>query len=67
MLTLEWRKSSCSNGQASCLEARLDTPATVAIRDSKNPTGPQLAVAPAAWSTFTTSIKHGKFDLLEPA
>jgi hypothetical protein len=63
MLTPEWQKSSYSNGQANCIEARLGSPAAVAIRDSKNPTGSVLTVTPAAWSSFTTTIKHGSLDV----
>jgi hypothetical protein len=56
-----WRNSTYSNGQASCAEVRLGTPDAVAIRDSKNPTGGMLTVAPATWSAFATSIKNGDF------
>jgi Domain of unknown function (DUF397) len=58
-----WRKSSYSNGQASCVEVNLAAPDAVAIRDSKNPTGPHLTLTPAAWSSFTTTIKRGNFDV----
>ncbi|MFF7357643.1 MULTISPECIES: DUF397 domain-containing protein [Streptomyces] len=55
---LHWFKSSysdSSNGN-DCLEV-APTPATVHIRDSKNPEGPRLAVAPATWAGFVTSFK----------
>ena len=58
-----WRKSTHSNGQANRAEVRLGSPAAVAIRDSKNPTGAVLTVAPGTWSSFTTTIKRGNFDL----
>ncbi|MDQ3906300.1 MAG: DUF397 domain-containing protein [Actinomycetota bacterium] len=32
------------------------------VRDSKNPTGPTLRFATAAWSAFTTGICTGEFD-----
>jgi hypothetical protein len=63
MLTPEWRKSSYSNGQASCVEVRLGTPDAVAVRDSKHRTGPELAVTATAWSEFIGDIKHGDFDM----
>ncbi len=31
----------------------------VAIRDSKDPDGPELAVGPAAWHAFTATLKAG--------
>jgi hypothetical protein len=58
-----WRKSTYSNSSSNCVEVRLGVPDAVAIRDSKNPTGGMLTVTPTAWSSFTTSIKHGKFSL----
>ncbi|MGW2558212.1 DUF397 domain-containing protein [Streptomyces sp. NPDC001514] len=50
----DWRKSSYSSGEGGeCLEV-ANCPTTIHIRDSKNPTGPQLAFAPDRWSAFVT-------------
>lgn len=59
-----WRKSSRSgdNGGA-CVEVAQDLPHFVAVRDSKNPAGPRLVVAPAAWKAFTGLVKSGQHDL----
>lgn len=59
---LTWHKSSYSNGSGgACVEvADLDT--SLAVRDSKNPTGPALRFTAAQWSVFTTGIKAGEFD-----
>ncbi|MFJ2774828.1 DUF397 domain-containing protein [Streptomyces sp. NPDC087300] len=47
-----WRKSSYSSDQGGqCLEIAAH-PSAVHIRDSKNPTGPTLTVAPDAWTRF---------------
>ncbi|MEU9484209.1 DUF397 domain-containing protein [Streptomyces decoyicus] len=47
-----WRKSSYSTDEgAQCVEVAT-TPGTILIRDSKNPDGPRLTVAPAAWADF---------------
>jgi hypothetical protein len=35
----------------------------VAVRDSKDQAGPQLAVSDQAWSEFVQGIKDGEFDL----
>jgi hypothetical protein len=49
---LTWFKSSYSSGEGGeCLEAAV-TPDTIHLRDSKNPTGPHLALSPSAWSAF---------------
>ncbi|MEU5645751.1 DUF397 domain-containing protein [Streptomyces milbemycinicus] len=49
-----WFKSSYSGGDGDdCVEVAT-CPDTVHIRDSKDQQGPQLAVSPAAWSTFVT-------------
>lgn len=59
-----WKKSSRSNGNGgnNCVEvAILDT--VVAVRDSKNPTGPALIFNPANWAEFVHSAKDGEFDI----
>jgi len=52
-----WRKSRRSNGQAECVEVGGTRPGIIAVRDSKNPDGPQLAFGSAQWSAFATQIK----------
>jgi hypothetical protein len=48
----DWRKSSHSDSEGgNCVEVAAH-PTTVHVRDSKNPDGPQLAVAPSAWAAF---------------
>ena len=55
-----WRKSSRSGGSGgNCVEVAGNLPGVVAVRDSKDPSGPTLAVTPAAWSAFTTAVKSG--------
>ncbi|MFJ8080872.1 DUF397 domain-containing protein [Streptomyces sp. NPDC096205] len=50
---LAWRKSSYSSDQGGqCLEV-CDCPATVSVRDSKNPAGPVLSLRPAVFTAFT--------------
>ena len=59
-----WRKSSYSgsNGGA-CVEVAGNLPGLVAVRDSKDPDGPALTFAPAAWQTFTSLIKRVELGL----
>ncbi|WP_330438616.1 DUF397 domain-containing protein [Streptomyces griseoaurantiacus] len=50
---LHWFKSSyssSSNGN-DCIEV-APTPTTVHVRDSKNASGPRLALTPGAWTAF---------------
>jgi hypothetical protein len=56
----EWRKASrsSSNGGA-CVEVARNLPRIVAVRDSKDPYGPKLVTSPAAWQSFTASVKAG--------
>ncbi|MFJ2577387.1 DUF397 domain-containing protein [Kitasatospora aureofaciens] len=32
------------------------------VRDSKDPDGPRLTFAPAAWQSFITAVRTGEFD-----
>jgi hypothetical protein len=49
---LAWFKSSYSGDDSGdCVEVAA-APTTVHVRDSKNTTGPQLALSPATWSEF---------------
>jgi hypothetical protein len=61
-----WRKASRSNGSggSNCVEvAFLDQ--GVAVRDSKNRSGPALMFTSAEWSAFVGSTKDGEFDIAE--
>lgn len=49
---LQWFKSSYSGDEGGdCVEV-ANHPAAIHVRDSKNPSGPQLTVAPDAWAAF---------------
>ncbi len=60
-----WFKSSYSGGaNNNCVEiANLTaTRAQVGVRDSKNPSGPALLFAPAAWTSFIGLVQTGQID-----
>jgi hypothetical protein len=58
-----WRKSSRSGGNGGdCVEVTGDLPGGVAVRDSKDRTGPILVFAPAEWAAFVAGVKEGDFD-----
>jgi hypothetical protein len=59
-----WRKSSYSSGNGgNCVEVASNLPGAVAVRDSKDPDGPKLAVSKRAWSAFVQGIKEIEFGL----
>ena len=56
----QWRRSSrCDGGQ--CVEVAF-TGALVAMRDGKNPAGPQLSIEPHSWMAFVGAVRSGEFD-----
>jgi hypothetical protein len=64
LLTAKWKKSK-SSGSNGCVEvAFLD--GTVAIRDSKDRTGPVLRFTAHEWATFVSAIRDGEFDQAGP-
>jgi hypothetical protein len=58
-----WFKSTYSNTGGNCVEVCAATPNAVAVRDSKDATGPQLAFSRQVWSQFVAGIKRREFDL----
>ncbi|MFE9205227.1 DUF397 domain-containing protein [Micromonospora sp. NPDC007230] len=52
-----WRKSTRSNGSGgACIEVADNLPGVVAVRDSKDPSGPVLVVSPDAWRVFVARV-----------
>jgi Domain of unknown function (DUF397) len=64
----EWRKSTHSGGNGSCVEvaavrgSKEASGHVIAVRDSKNRGGPVLTFTPAAWDAFTAGVRDGEFD-----
>ncbi|MFJ2443973.1 DUF397 domain-containing protein [Streptomyces sp. NPDC087658] len=52
-----FKKSSYSDATGECVEVALNVPHTVALRDSKHPTGPVLRLAPTAWAAFARGVR----------
>ena len=58
-----WRKSSYSgNGGSDCVEVARNLTRTIAVRDSKDPHGPVLAIESAGWRDFLAAVKTGRHD-----
>lgn len=59
MPEFDFAKSSYSTANYECVEVALNVPGTIAIRDSKDldPDTPILRLAPAAWASFTASLR----------
>ncbi|WP_316526653.1 DUF397 domain-containing protein [Kitasatospora brasiliensis] len=57
----DWRKSSHSGGQGACVEIALPGVGEVAVRDSKDPGGPQLRFSAEGWTSFASAAATGAF------
>ncbi|MER7212570.1 DUF397 domain-containing protein [Streptosporangium sp. NPDC000239] len=57
-----FRKSSLSGGDDNCVEVATNLPGLVAVRDSKDPSGPALAFTPTQWRSFVGRVNTGAFD-----
>ncbi len=57
----EWLRSTKSQHNGGCVEIRkMD--GTIAMRDSKDPSGPVLRFTPAEWDCFLDGAHKGEFD-----
>ena len=60
-----WHSSTqCSN--ADCVEVAVDDD-FVAMRDSKDRSGPRLQFSPKEWQAFVDGVRDGQFDLRGPS
>ncbi|MFC4911749.1 DUF397 domain-containing protein [Actinomadura gamaensis] len=55
---LTWRKSTHSSPQHSDCVELADLGVAIAVRDSKDPEGPKLAIASADWQALTAAIRR---------
>jgi hypothetical protein len=53
----EWRKSSHSGQDGNCVEVARNLPGLVAVRDSKDASGPVLVFGRHAWREFAAEVK----------
>jgi hypothetical protein len=59
---LRWIKSSLSAANGNCVEIAALPDDGVAIRDSKDITGPMLRFTADEWSAFLGGVRNGEFD-----
>jgi uncharacterized protein DUF397 len=57
-----WRKSRASNPSGSCVEIAELPGGKVAVRNSRDKSGPALVYSRAELATFLLSVKNGEFD-----
>jgi hypothetical protein len=57
-----WTKSSLSHANGNCVEIADIADGHVAMRDSKNTSGPMLAIPPEEWKAFLGGVRNGEFD-----
>ena len=60
--TARWRKSRASNPSGSCVEIAELPGRMVAIRNSRDKSGPALIYPRAELAAFLLSVKNGEFD-----
>ncbi|WP_433067558.1 DUF397 domain-containing protein [Dactylosporangium sp. CS-033363] len=57
-----WQVSTRTGANGNCVEAALNLPSVVLVRDSKNRTGPHITFDRTAWSAFIGAVHDGTFD-----
>lgn len=63
MENLKWRKSTrSSNGGETCVELAR-TSRSVAVRDSKDVSGPHIEMSRRSLGRLLTDVKQGKYNL----
>jgi Domain of unknown function (DUF397) len=59
-----WRTSTRSGGNGNCVEVAANLPSVVAVRDTKDRTGPVLFFGHADWKAFTVRLGDAALDPL---
>ncbi|TDD64705.1 DUF397 domain-containing protein [Actinomadura rubrisoli] len=57
-----WRKASRSTSEGGACVELARFPATIGVRDSKDPEGPRVALPMSAVRELMTRIKRGELD-----
>jgi hypothetical protein len=59
--SIVWRKSMASGSNGDCVEVACTTEA-VLVRNSQDPSGPQLSFSYSEWAAFLIGARLGEFD-----
>jgi hypothetical protein len=59
----DWRTSTFSGGNGSCVEVASNLPGIIAVRDSKDRQGPALVFTPDEWTAFLAGVRADEFHL----
>ncbi|MFH8340258.1 DUF397 domain-containing protein [Streptomyces sp. AM6-12] len=62
LLPVTWWKSSASGTQSDCVECGIVDEQTIAVRDSKWPTGPALLLSRASLARVVSGIRMRGFE-----
>jgi hypothetical protein len=67
LTSVSWRTSSYSGANGSCVEVApipgIVLNGEIAVRDSKDRSGPALVFTARQWRSFAAGIRDGEFDL----
>ncbi|MEO6085053.1 MAG: DUF397 domain-containing protein [Umezawaea sp.] len=63
MTQLNWKTSTRTNAQSTCVELAQDPDGETYVRDTKNRTGPVLDFRPVAFSAFLATVRRGDLDM----
>lgn len=64
---LIWRRPSDCPNNATCVEIAALPDGGAAIRDGKDPQGPELRFGAAEWAAFLAAARAGEFNPGRPA
>lgn len=64
LVTARWRKSSASNPSGCCVELAELPGGEVAVRNSRDKSGPALVYSRSEIASFLRSLRDGEFDPL---
>jgi len=59
---MNWRKATASASNGTCVEVAQADDGAIAVRDSKDPSGPMLRFTKAEMAAWIDGCRAGEFD-----